>query len=48
MHLLTKYFGQINLNKDEKLNKLFIVFLSISLTSCVDDTALSDQFDDST
>ena len=30
----------------KKLNKLFIVFLSISLTSCVDDTALSDQFDD--
>lgn len=30
----------------KKLNILFIVFLSISLTSCVDDTALSDQFDD--
>ncbi|MFL2594702.1 MAG: hypothetical protein ACJ0PV_03885, partial [Flavobacteriaceae bacterium] len=30
----------------KKINKLLIVFLSISLASCVDDTALSDQFDD--
>lgn len=30
----------------KKLNKLFILFVSISLISCVEDTALSDQFDD--
>jgi len=38
--------GKLILIIMQKLNRLFIFFVSISFISCVEDSALSDQFDD--